>query len=393
MNDTTISVSELNNSVKTLLETGMGYVFVEGEISNLARPASGHLYFSLKDDKSQVRCAFFRGFTQGKAHAWENGMQVIARARVTLYAPRGDYQLVVEQLQEAGVGALQQAFEALKAKLEKEGLFKTEHKKALPEFPQHIGVVTSPTGAAIQDILHTVERRYPLAQVTIYPTLVQGAQAAAQIVKAIKLAEKHGEADVLIVGRGGGSLEDLWPFNEEAVARAIYACKLPVISAVGHETDFTIADFVADVRAPTPTAAAEMASPDGDGLLGYIQQQTLKLIREMQQHLHAKEQLLHHLSKRLVHPGQKLQHMAQRLDDLWLRMEAAMKQSLMRKQAKFLELTRALEALSPLAVLNRGYSITFDAQGKPLHSIEKIKPGDLLTTELSDGQIKSQVIS
>lgn len=392
MQNNTISVTELNQQVKTLLETGLGYVWVEGELSNLARPPSGHLYFTLKDAQAQVRCAMFKGSIKGPS-VWKDGMKVQLRGRVSVYAPRGDYQLIVEQMQDAGLGELQKAFELLKAKLEKEGLFDTAHKKPIPEMPTCVGVVTSPTGAAIHDILHVIERRYPALQVIVYPTLVQGDQAAESIARMIKLAQKHGRADVLIVGRGGGSLEDLWPFNEEVVARAIYTCKIPVISAVGHETDVTISDFVADLRAPTPTAAAEMITPDGEGLLQYIQEQERRMVREILALIHSHQDSLKHITKRIIHPGQQLEYFAQRLDDIWLRMQRGIHHQLNHVSHQFAQLTRALDALSPLAILNRGYSITFDAKGNAVHKIKQVKVGDLIRTQVSDGEIESQVIA
>lgn len=391
MSKNPITVTSLNDQVKSLLESGLGQVWVEGEISNLARPPSGHIYFSLKDDKAQVRCAMFRGFASKSPGNWENGMQVIVRAKVSVYAPRGDYQLIVEKMEESGVGALQQAFEALKKQLAKEGLFDEDHKQAFPEFPKKIGVVTSPTGAALQDILHVIERRYPLVPVVIFPTLVQGQQAAKNIVGAIKLANKHKQCDVLIVARGGGSLEDLWPFNEEIVARAVYSSKIPIVSGVGHETDFTICDFVADFRAPTPSVAAETVTPDGEGLLTYIEQQRAKLARHMKQIIAEREQQVLYLRKRLPHPRQQLQLSAQRLDELWLRAQQAMLGKVSQSEHQFLQLTRTLEALSPLAILNRGYSITFDKKGKAIRHMKQVKAGDVICSKVGDGNITSVV--
>jgi exodeoxyribonuclease VII large subunit len=393
MDNNPLSVTQLNHQVKTLLETGIGVIWVEGELSNLARPPSGHLYFTLKDSQAQVRCAMFRrAGAAGSAIRPMDGMKVLVKARVSLYAPRGDYQLIVDQILEAGVGDLQKAFELLKAKLEQEGLFDPDHKKAIPEMPQCVGVVTSPTGAAIHDILHVIERRYPALRVIVYPTLVQGDQAAASIARMIKLAQKHKQVDVLIVGRGGGSIEDLWPFNEEIVARAIHACKIPVISAVGHETDVTISDFVADLRAPTPSAAAEMITPDGEGLVQYIQEQERRMVREILSLINGYEDQLKHLSKRIIHPGQQLEYYAQRLDELWLRMQRGINQQISDSAHRFANLTRALEALSPLAILNRGYSITFDEKGNALQQASQVKSGDILQTRLANGEIRSQVI-
>ena len=261
-----LSVSQLNRQTRQLLETHLPLIWVEGELSNFACPASGHWYFSLKDEQAQVRCAMFRNRNSRvrlpSGGRPGNGLQVLVRCRVSLYEGRGEFQLIVEHMEEAGLGALQRRFEQLKNKLDSEGLFTTEHKQPLPALPRRIGVITSPTGAAIQDILQVLQRRFAAIPVTIYPTAVQGQEAIAGLTHAIEQANDHGSCDVLIVGRGGGSMEDLWAFNEESVARAIFASDIPIISAVGHEVDFTIADFVADQRAPTPSAAAELLSPD-----------------------------------------------------------------------------------------------------------------------------------
>ena len=256
------SVSELNRTVRQLLENSLTLLWVEGEISNFARPGSGHWYMTLKDEKSQVRCAMFKGSNMRVSFEPANGMSVLVRCKAGIYEGRGEYQLVIEHMEEAGFGALQRQFEQLKASLSKEGLFDSSHKREIPSSIHHAGIVTSPTGAAIKDILSVLRRRFPSIAVTIYPTAVQGEQAQSQIVEAITNANDDNRCDVLIVGRGGGSLEDLWSFNEESVARSIHNSRIPIVSAVGHEIDFTIADFVADLRAPTPSAAAELISPD-----------------------------------------------------------------------------------------------------------------------------------
>ncbi|MFA6037855.1 MAG: exodeoxyribonuclease VII large subunit, partial [Legionellales bacterium] len=325
------TVSSLNQSARLLLEEGLGTVWVEGEISNFVRASSGHIYFSLKDANAQVKCAYFKG-RKNQQNNWAQGMQVLACARVSLYEPRGDYQLIVEYVEEAGLGALQKAFEVLKAKLQAEGLFASEHKKSLPAYPKCLGVITSPTGAAVKDILHVLERRYPILPVIIYPTLVQGTSAAAQITKAIKLANQQQRCDVLIVARGGGSLEDLWPFNEEIVAKAIFESKIPIISGVGHEIDFTIADFVADVRAPTPSAAAELASPDGEALLGYLEQMESRLTQRMLHRIAFIQQRLLGLTQRLRHPRERLQFFAQKLDEQSHRLAQAWHKLITRRQ-------------------------------------------------------------
>lgn len=271
------TVSRLNQTVRMLLEQQMGQVWISGEISNFTQPASGHWYFTLKDDGAQVRCAMFRNSNRRVTFRPQHGQQVLVRANITLYEPRGDYQIIVESMQPAGVGLLQQQFEQLKQKLSQEGLFDAQHKQPLPSPAHQIGVITSKTGAALHDILHVLQRRDPSLPVVIYPTAVQGDDAPAQIVRAIELANQRAECDVLIVGRGGGSLEDLWSFNDERVARAIFASRIPIVSAVGHETDVTIADFIADLRAPTPSAAAEVVSRNQQELLRQIQGQQQRL--------------------------------------------------------------------------------------------------------------------
>src|SRR5690606_35272474 len=262
-----LSVSQLNRRAKQLLETHLPLLWVEGELSNVSQPSSGHWYFTLKDDQAQVRCAMFRNRNMLVRFKPQQGQQVLVRARVSLYEGRGDYQLIAEHMEEAGTGALQRAFEALKAKLGAEGLFDEARKRPIPTLPRHIGVITSPTGAAIRDVLTVLERRFPSIPVTVIPVAVQGKESAPQIVRALELANRCGLFDVLLLTRGGGSLEDLWSFNEEAVARAVAASQLPVVCAVGHEVDFSIADFVADLRAPTPSAAAELMTPDGEDWL------------------------------------------------------------------------------------------------------------------------------
>ncbi len=436
MNKPILSISALNQAAKSLLDT-LGVVWVEGEISNFTRAPSGHLYFSLKDDKAQVRAAFFKGQLRGPTPLFRNGMKVLARARVSIYEARGDYQLIVEHMEEAGLGALQRAFELLKAKLAQEGLFSPEHKKPIPAFVQTLGIVTSPTGAALQDMLHTLERRFPLMRVIIYPTLVQGKEASAQIVQAIETANKHAQAELLIVARGGGSLEDLFAFNEENVARAIFASHIPIISGVGHETDVTIADFVADLRAATPTAAAELASPDQAALLHRLNMLTQKLERSMQHRLQQEMQRLALLTKSLVHPGDVLRSMMQRVDlltqklshllsnklqrSLMLinaiehrlshchpcilldanatraimfesRLVSAMENLLSLKTQQLGSLGREMHALSPLAVLDRGYSITMTMDGKAVMSVNDVKAGDQLVTRVKNGTVRSEVI-
>jgi len=384
------TVSTLNQSARLLLEEGLGTIWVEGEISNFIRASSGHIYFSLKDENAQVRCAYFKG-RRNQQNAWKQGMHVLACAKVSLYEPRGDYQLIVEYIEEAGVGALQKAFEVLKAKLQAEGLFASEYKKPLPAYPQCLGVITSPTGAAIQDILHVLERRYPSLPVIVYPTLVQGTSAAPQIVHMIELANQHQQCDVLIVARGGGSMEDLWPFNEEIVARAIFNSQIPIISGVGHEVDFTIADFVADVRAPTPSAAAELASPDGEALLAYLEQIHNRLIQQITHKLTFKQHQLQSLINRLRHPRERLQFFAQKLDEQTHRLQQAWQKLFTRRQHRLNLLLQTLQTLSPKATLERGYAIVKNTKGQIIRNASDVNKDESIFTTVSQGEIKSRV--
>ncbi len=384
------TVTKLNQSARLLLEEGLGTIWVEGEISNFIRASSGHIYFSLKDEHAQVRCAYFKG-RRNQQNAWKQGMHVLACAKVSLYEPRGDYQLIVEYVEEAGLGALQKAFEVLKAKLQAEGLFASDHKKPLPAYPRCLGVITSPTGAAILDILHVLERRYPVLPVIIYPTLVQGNAAAEQIVKALALAHQHGQCDVLILARGGGSLEDLWPFNEEIVARAIFQSTLPIISGVGHEIDFTIADFVADLRAPTPSAAAELVSPDGEALLGYLEQMEIRLTHQVRHHINFKQHRLQSLTARLRHPRERLQYFAQKLDDQSHRLQQAWHKLITKRTHALSLLRQTLLTLSPVATLNRGYAIVKNSKGEIVHTPLQVTVGEQIFTQVGKGEIISRV--
>ena len=316
-------VAELNFAIKQLLESNVPLLWVRGEISNFVRAASGHLYFSLKDDRAQVRCVMFRHKNQMSREPIANGQQVEVLAVATLYEQRGDFQLTVEQIRPAGLGILYERFEQLKKLLQSEGLFAAERKRALPVFPKSIGIVTSPLAAALRDVLTTLSRRLPSVPVVLYPTPVQGTGSAEKIAQAIQIANKRAECDVLMVCRGGGSIEDLWAFNEEIVARAIAASDIPVISGVGHETDFTIADFVADERAPTPTAAAQRIAPDRHALLRSLHDQAQHLQRAQRNRLQNAMQTLDYLQRRLVHPAQLLQRQSQQLDQLHLRMQRA----------------------------------------------------------------------
>ncbi len=319
------TVSRLNKEVRVLLERGLGVIWVEGELSNFSQPSSGHWYFSLKDRDAQVRCAMFRLKNTALAFTPKAGQHVIARGRVSLYEPRGEYQLIVDHLEEAGLGALQREFERLKAKLAAEGLFASERKRSLPRFPHRIAVVTSPSGAAVRDVLNILARRFPPAGVLVYPTAVQGAAAAPAIVQALQLASARLECDVLILARGGGSLEDLWAFNDEQVARAIRACAIPVVTGIGHEIDFTIADFAADARAPTPSGAAELVAPDRAACLEALTRMESRMSACMRRELRVVSSRFASVSARLkqAHPGIRLVHQAQRLDDLEQRLASA----------------------------------------------------------------------
>lgn len=431
-----LSVSELNHQARHLLESSFMQVWVEGELSSFSRPSSGHWYFSLKDQKCQIRCAMFRGANQRIRTLPKEGDQIRIRGKVTLYENRGDFQIIVEHLEPAGLGPLQQAFEALKMKLQAEGLFDPARKKPLPVTPRHIGVVTSPTGAAIHDILTVLARRCPAIPVTLYPTAVQGQAATADIVYAIDRAQRHGVADVLIIGRGGGSLEDLWCFNEEAVARAIAGCSIPTVSAVGHEVDVTIADFVADLRAPTPSAAAEKISPDQSQWLRRLAEQQLRLGQSARRLLLRLDQQLGHLAARLRDPRRELQDKAQRMDELDMRLNKAMnlklqqqqlktghlaqrlgtqspaktlqnageqvqrlnerldkaiRQNLRQQQEKLQLNAQTLNVVSPLATLGRGYAIVRDDQNRIVRSADQLSAGQTISARFGQGNVSAEV--
>ncbi len=431
-----LTVSQLNQRARQLLEDVFPRIWVEGEISNLARPASGHLYFTLKDAQAQVRCAFFRQNAARTRQIIENGSLVKLAARVSLYEGRGDYQLIVEQLEAAGEGALRVAFEALKQQLLAEGLFDQQRKKDLPKYPRRIAVVTSPTGAVWQDILSVFARRAPQIALTQVPTAVQGKEATAQIIQALKLADR-GQFDAIILARGGGSLEDLWCFNEDAVARCIAACNTPIVSAIGHETDISISDFVADVRAPTPTAAAELLAPERQALLQRIEYLQQRLQRRLSERLKTLNQQLHGLNARIRHPKQRIEQSMQRLDELELRLTRACTQLLQNNQQqvqlwqarlqiqhpqtllnqqqqrltryqqaltknmitrlsteqnKLQSAAQALHLVSPLATLERGYSILRDETQQVIRSSQQVRTGQQLQARLADGQLLVQVL-
>ncbi len=390
---TAISVSTLVQLLQELVEDNFVEVLVQGEISNVSQPPSGHYYFTLKDKKSQLKCAMFRSHVRALRFKPTDGLAVVCRGRVSIYPQRGDLQLIVEGIEPEGVGALQLAYDQLKAKLEKEGLFAEELKKALPPFPQTIGVVTSASGAAIQDILNVLQRRSAGLRVLLHSVRVQGEGAAGEIAAAIAALNKEPELDVLIVGRGGGSREDLWAFNEEIVARAIAAAKIPVISAVGHETDFSIADLVADLRAPTPSAAAELVVQNRLELERHLDQLTLRLAAQMRSRLSLFSSCLYGLEKRLKAPGELVQIQQLRLQQLRLRLQQGMTGFVEQQKHQLALLVGQLQTLSPLAVLSRGYAIVKQLKtGVVVHTSEQLRAGDQLQIELATGQVAATVI-
>jgi exodeoxyribonuclease VII large subunit len=433
------TVSRLNKEVRLLLESGLPMLWLEAELSNFAAPASGHWYFSLKDSTAQVRCAMWRQRNSLVRFRPKDGMAVLVRARVGLYEPRGEYQLIVEHLEEAGEGALKREFEKLKTRLTAEGLFAAERKRPLPAVPRCIGVVTSPTGAAIHDILRVLRVRFPVARVLLYPTAVQGAAAVPEIVRAIETASRRAECDVLIVARGGGSLEDLWCFNDERVARAIVQCRVPTVSGVGHEVDVTIADFVADVRAPTPSAAALAATPDKSTWMESLALLESRFVGAMGRYLRSRTQAATAVMQRLQisHPGARLQQHAQRLDDLEQRLRLALRAAIVTRQHRLGTLdtrlwrenprhrlealcahaaairerlvhafsgqlgsleqrlalaARTLDAVSPLATLDRGFAVVSRvADGALLRDADQAPPGTEIEARLARGRVRARV--
>lgn len=389
-----ISVSQLNRRVKDLIEQGIARLWVEGEISNWSRPASGHIYFSLKDDSAQVSCAWFRQRQRGPAVGFKNGDRVLAFGRVSIYETRGNYQFIVEQLEPAGEGVLKRRFDALKKKLEDEGLFDSGRKRDLPALPERIGVITSPSGAAIRDILSVLERRFPAVPVLIYPAAVQGDAAPGELLDALQTAVRRDECDVLIMTRGGGSLEDLWAFNDEQLARAIADCPLPVISAVGHEIDFTIADFVADVRAPTPSGAAEIVVPDQSEWLHRIAVFASRIARVGQRAIEDRAQQLDWLGRRLAasSPIATLQRSISTLSQLRTRLATAARNAISGASHNIALLARALNSVSPLATLDRGYAIVkHESSGRVLVDAADVEPGEDIRAQLSRGQLLATV--
>ncbi|MEH8016921.1 exodeoxyribonuclease VII large subunit [Rheinheimera muenzenbergensis] len=432
------SVSRLNSEVRLTLELQFQTLWLQGEVSNFVAAASGHWYFSLKDSAAQVKCAMFKMANRSSSFRPQNGQQVLIRARISVYEPRGEYQLLAEFIESAGAGLLKQQFEQLKAKLQAEGLFDPARKKALPTQVQRVGVITSATGAAVRDIVTVLARRAPGIEVIIYPSQVQGDTAAAQLRNMLSTAIRRNEVDVLIIGRGGGSLEDLWCFNDEALCRAIAACPIPIVSAVGHEIDFALTDFVADMRAPTPSAAAELVSPDQSHLSDRILQLKNRLLQAQRSRMQQVAPKLLNLSQRLLalHPKRRLQQQQQRLDELQLRLGASAKRALQGAQQQQLYLDKSLRQLSPakvltqqqqhvrqleqrlkqaqqqqlkqhtlrlaqlssqlntvspLATLARGYSITFDEKQQVVTSASQLKAGDKVAIKLAEGGFDARV--
>jgi exodeoxyribonuclease VII large subunit len=386
-----LTVSELNRLAREVLEQSFPLFWVSGEISNFTRAASGHWYFSLKDQAAQVKCVMFKGRNSYVDFMPREGDKIEARCTVTLYEARGDFQLTVEFVQKSGLGALFEAFEQLKIKLEHEGLFDPAFKKAIPVHPQHIGIVTSPDAAALRDVLTTLKRRNPKIGVIIYPTPVQGKGAAAQIAKAIHTANKRAEVDTLIVCRGGGSMEDLWQFNEEVVARAIDDSAIPIISGVGHETDFTICDFVADLRAATPTAAAELACQDMSAQKVYLAQLHSRLKKRMDIGLQAHAQTLDYLSRRLISPAQQIALKLTQINSLKRRMDIGLQSMLKSHQQRLIMLQNGLQQLNPQNVLARGYALVQTADGTLIKSHQQVDIGHTLIVSLQDGTLSTVV--
>jgi exodeoxyribonuclease VII large subunit len=389
-----LTVSELNELIKGTLETRLNGLWVQGEISNFRVPPSGHCYFTLKDDKSQISAVMFRRQGAGLRFMLENGLAVLCFGRVSLYSVRGDLQLYIEEMEPQGQGALLLGFEQLKKKLAAEGLFAEERKRALPFLPDSIGIVTSDNGAALHDMLRIIGDRYSDRRVVVRPVKVQGDGAARAIAMAIADLNRFGEVDVIIVGRGGGSLEDLWAFNEEVVARAIYASDIPVVSAVGHEIDFTIADFVADRRAPTPTAAAEMVVPRKADLLEQVNLLDYQLLRNIQTKLAMSKESYRAWVKRLADPGRRLRENQQRLDDLSMDLLRRFQERLRQSKDQLAEVAGRLGALSPLAVLDRGYSITHKLPEETIvKNAEALEIGDRVRVTFAQGKSLCRVES
>ena len=435
------SVSELNSAARMALEQELGLVWLEGEISNIARPASGHWYFTLKDKKAQIRCAFFRNRNRLVNFSPEDGQQVLVRGRISLYEPRGDYQMIVDHMEPAGEGDLQKIFEDLKRRLHEEGLFDEASKQQLPDIPEQIGLITSASGAALHDVLQVLKRRFPLTPVILYPASVQGETAAAELIHAIRLAEKRSECDVLLLVRGGGSLEDLWPFNNEKLARTIHSCTVPIVCGVGHEVDYTIADFVADLRAPTPSVAAELVTPNQDDIHALLEHNGIRLQGFISNTIRKFSQQVDWYQRQLqqAHPGKQLHNQRQQLASVSRHLVKSMRmyldtrhhrttqihsrihssspharilqyrsqvmmsgQRLRQQMLSTLKLTRyrlqnsmhALDTVSPVATLARGYSISRRLHdSSAVRSASELSPGEKMETRFANGKAISRIES
>ena len=385
------SVKEINRLVRELLEQSFPSFWITGEISNFISASSGHWYFSLKDEEAQVRCTMFKNKNMAAEWIPKNGEKIEAKCLIGLYEARGEYQLNIEQIRHAGAGLLSEAFNQLKEKLLKEGLFEVSRKKSIPQFPRSIGVITSPTGAAIEDILITLKRRSPHIPIIIYPSLVQGKEAPPAIVRAIETANAREECDVLILARGGGSIEDLWAFNEEIVARAIVASKIPTITGVGHETDSTIADFVSDLRAPTPTGAAEFVTSHTFELIKTIQVYKNQLNKLMAGLIRELVQKIDYLEKRLVSPRQQIQRQKEQIYQYIQRINQSMKNVVIQYRLHIDKLKLNLDHLSPHAVLSRGYSIITDVDGQIVNNVTQLKLDDKIHIQLNHGQADANI--
>ncbi len=385
------SVKEINRLVRELLEQSFPSFWISGEISNFISASSGHWYFSLKDDEAQVRCTMFKNKNMAADWVPKNGEKIEAKCFIGLYEARGEYQLNIELIRHAGAGLLSEAFNQLKEKLLKEGLFEPSRKKSIPQFPKSIGVITSPTGAAIEDILITLKRRSPHIPIFIYPSLVQGKEAPSAIVKAIETANTRMECDVLILARGGGSIEDLWAFNEEIVARAIVASKIPTITGVGHETDTTIADFVSDLRAPTPTGAAELVTSHTVELIKTIQAYKNQLNKMMASVIRELMQKIDYLEKRLISPRQQIQRQKEQIHQYIQRINQSMKNAMIQYRLNIDKLKLNLDHLSPHAVLSRGYSIITNVDGQIVNNVNQLKLDDKIHIQLNHGQADANI--
>lgn len=387
MEPVTVTVSQLNNYMKKLVEHQpvLGDILIKGEISNYKLHYSGHHYITLKDNGGVLKAVMFKGAAQSLTFVPDNGMKVVARGKISVYEPGGTYQLYINEMTPDGLGELYAAFEKLKEKLKNEGYFDDEHKKPIPKYPKKVGIVTATTGAAIRDIINVITRRYPACEILIYPSLVQGPSAAANIAEGIEYFNKQNEVDTLIVGRGGGSIEDLWAFNEEIVAKAVYNSNIPIISAVGHETDFTICDFVADLRAPTPSAAAELAVPDCAELISRVSTLKVRLTQSVLNLIRTNKALISRLS--LSSPVRTIEEFRQKTDFLFTRAEKAFMLMMSQKKEAFSKACAKLDAMSPLSVLSRGYSVAENKSGKVVKTTSDLASGDDFTLRLSDGKL------